>query len=249
MGVHLHAITEAETVAHILDALDAGQGGTVVTPNLDHIRRCHQSSDYANLVAGADLVVPDGVPLLWASWIAGRPLPGLVAGSNLVSSLAAGAAIRGRSIFLLGGVEGSASAAADVLMLRFAGLRIVGTWCPPFGFENSEVEVERLTAAVCSAQPDIVYVGLGSPKQERLIRCLRDRLPNAWWLGVGVSFSFLAGDVRRAPKWVQRCGLEWLHRLSREPRRLARRYLIEGLPFGVRLMAWSVARRFRRSGK
>ena len=245
LGVRIHAITEAQTVARILDELDAGRGGMVVTPNLDHLRRCARSPEYARLVAAGELVVPDGVPILWASRIAGRPLPGLVAGSNLVSSLAAGAARRGRSLFLLGGVEGSAAGAADVLVKRHSGLRIAGTWCPPFGFEKDAAEMARITSALCDAAPDIVYVGLGSPKQERLIERLRPLLPCAWWLGVGVSFSFLTGDVRRAPRWMQRCGLEWVHRLASEPRRLARRYLIEGLPFAVRLVAWAVCQRFR----
>jgi N-acetylglucosaminyldiphosphoundecaprenol N-acetyl-beta-D-mannosaminyltransferase len=116
----------------------------------------------------------------------------------------------------------------------------VGTECPPFGFEHDQEEVTAMRKRLEEAQPDIVYVALGSPKQERLIQEIRSQLPKAWWIGIGISFSFITGDVARAPKWIQTCGLEWVHRLVQEPRRLFRRYIIDGLPFAVGLMAQSV---------
>jgi hypothetical protein len=99
-----------------------------------------------------------------------------------------------------------------------------------------------LTAVVVGARPDIVFVALGSPKQEQLIDRLRDRLPRTWWLGVGISFSFLAGEVKRAPRWMRKTGLEWVHRLVQEPGRLAKRYLVHGVPFAMRLLAGSTLR-------
>lgn len=235
-GVRLHALTEKQAIAHILGALARGRGGRVVTPNLDHLRRASTDPDFAGLVAEADLVLADGMPLVWASRLQGTPLPERVAGSTLVDTLAAAAAEHGRSLFLLGGAPGAAEGAARELQQRYPSLRIVGTFCPPFGFENDPEELARLEAAVIGANPDIVYVALGSPKQEKLTRRLAPLLPQAWWLGVGISLSFLAGDVRRAPAWVQRLGLEWAHRLAQEPGRLARRYLVQGLPFGIRLL-------------
>src|SRR5204862_2681512 len=114
-GVRLHAITEQQCIDHILSELDAGRGGTVVTPNLDHIRRCTRDMLFGAIVAEADLVVPDGMPLVWASKLQGTPLPQRVAGSDLISSLSREATARGRSIFLLGGAPGTADAAAKVL--------------------------------------------------------------------------------------------------------------------------------------
>ena len=140
-----------------------------------------------------------------------------------------------RRVFLLGGDPGTADAAADVLRTRYEGLDIVGTHCPPIGFEHHEQKTRRIIESIKQAQPDIVFVALGSPKQEQLIARLRHVMPTAWWVGVGISFSFVCGRVRRAPRWVQRLGLEWLHRLVQEPRRLMRRYLIDGLPFAARL--------------
>jgi N-acetylglucosaminyldiphosphoundecaprenol N-acetyl-beta-D-mannosaminyltransferase len=158
--------------------------------------------------------------------------------------LSAQAAFRGKSIFLLGGNPGTAEAAALELQGRYPDLKIAGTFCPEMGFENNEPQWEMLVAAVVCAKPDIVYVALGSPKQELLIEQLRDKLPQAWWLGVGISFSFVSGDVQRAPVWVQQAGLEWLHRLLQDPGRLGKRYLVQGIPFAIELLASAAVRRF-----
>ncbi|HQY89860.1 MAG TPA: WecB/TagA/CpsF family glycosyltransferase, partial [Tepidisphaeraceae bacterium] len=245
LGVELHRVTEVEAIQYILDRLDAERGGVVVTPNLDHLRRCRADKSFAAFVAEAELVVADGMPLVWASRIQGTPLPERVAGSDLISSLSAAAAERGRSIFLLGGSPGTAEGAAQLLKRNHPTLRVVGTCCPPIGFESSVEEYAKLEAQLAAARPDIIFVALGSPKQEQLIERVRRVLPQAWWLGVGVSFSFLTGHVRRAPKWVQSLGIEWVHRLCQEPRRLFKRYLVQGIPFAGVLMADAATQRVR----
>ncbi|MBC7782240.1 MAG: WecB/TagA/CpsF family glycosyltransferase [Burkholderiales bacterium] len=242
-GVELHAITEKQCIAHILAALDAGEGGTVVTPNLDIIRRCRSDLNFASLVSEASLVVADGMPLVWASRLQGTPLPQRVPGSDLITSLSIAAAERGRSVFLLGGDDGVATRAAEALRIRAPKLKIAGTYRPPFGFEKSDEEMRRIIDAVTLAQPDIVWVALGSPKQEFLINRIRKVLPGAWWLGVGISFSFLAGSVQRAPRWAQLLGLEWLHRVKQEPKRLFRRYFVDGIPFALSLLCSAAANR------
>jgi N-acetylglucosaminyldiphosphoundecaprenol N-acetyl-beta-D-mannosaminyltransferase len=198
------------------------------------------------MVEQADLVVPDGMPLIWASRLQRTPLPERVAGSTLVCELPPAAAAAGASVFLLGGAPGVADAAAARLRERSPELEIAGTLCPPYGVERSPAELERIQAAVLAARPDIVFVALGFPRQERLIMRLRPLLPDAWFVSCGISFSFVTGDVARAPRWVQRAGLEWLHRLAQEPRRLARRYLVDGIPFLVRLLASAGRRRVAR---
>jgi N-acetylglucosaminyldiphosphoundecaprenol N-acetyl-beta-D-mannosaminyltransferase len=237
--VQINAVTEIECVRHILSELDAGRGGMVVTPNLDHLHRCVHDLNFAALVSEAEVVVADGMPLVWATRLLGTPVPERVAGSNLITSLSRAAAERGRRVFLLGGAPGTAAGAAEVLCRQFPSLNVVGTLCPPFGFENDPTMMADLIQAVSSAKPDIVFVALGSPKQERLILRLRPILPHAWWLGVGISFSFLCGEVRRAPRWIQKIGFEWLHRLIQEPRRLFRRYVIVGIPFALQLLSRS----------
>lgn len=238
-GVRLDAITEAQCIAHILDELDAKRGGMLVTPNLDHLHRSTKDLAFAALVAEADLVVADGMPLVWASRLQATPLPERVAGSNLITTLSGVAAGRGRAIYLLGGSEGTAEGAAKVLREKFPDLNIAGTYYPPQGFEHDAGQMADIVASLGSAHPDIVYVALGSPKQEKLIARLRPILPDAWWVGVGNSFSFLCGDVQRAPRWMQVSGLEWIHRLCQEPRRLFKRYIMNGLPFAGKLLTKS----------
>lgn len=239
MGIPIHAVTEAQCVEHILSESLAGRGGWVVTPNVDHLRRLRRDVSFRELCAQASLRVPDGIPLLWASRLQRTPLPGRVAGSDLIFSLCAAAGKCGRRVFLLGGDPGTAQRAAETLQQRIPELCIAGTNCPPIGFDQDEASMQRLTAELRAANPDIVFVALGSPKQEILMHRLRDEFPTAWWLGVGISFSFLCGDVQRAPKWMQRSGMEWLHRLAQEPKRMASRYLAHGLPFVALLLASS----------
>ncbi len=242
-GVHLHAVTEAQCVDYLISELDHQRGGWVITPNLDHMRRAGSDPEFKQMLDEADVVVADGTPLIWASKLQGTPLPERVAGSALVWSLAEAAAIHNRSLYLLGGDPGAADKAAEVLKNRYPDLKIAGTDCPPMGFDQDPDAMQQVVQKVLDTRPDIVYVGLGSPKQERLIRQVRVKLPHVWWLGVGISLSFIAGDVKRAPRWVQRIGLEWLHRLFQEPGRLAKRYLVHGLPFAARLLLGAVINR------
>lgn len=235
-GIGIHALSQAECVGYVLDELDRGRGGWVVTPNLDHLLRTTRDQEFRELYAEATLRVVDGQILVWALALQRTPVPERVAGSDLISTLSAGAAQRKRSVFLLGGNPGTAVKAAAELQARYPGLVIAGTECPPHGFDKDALAMARLSRRIHTAKPDIVFVALGSPKQELVIRHLRHDRPEAWWLGVGISFSFLAGEVQRAPRWMQRCGLEWLHRVAQEPGRLFRRYFVDGLPFAARLL-------------
>lgn len=235
--------TEARTVAHVIEALERGRGGWMVTVNLDILRQVVKTPGIRELVESSDLRVADGMPLLWAARFQRTPLPERVCGSNLIHSLPAAAAVAGRSIFLLGGDPGTAEAAAAALLQRHPDLRVVGTHCPAFGFENDPAQLEEMERRVGDAAPDIVFVALGFPKQERLIERLRAAAPRAWWVGVGISFSFASGRVRRAPGWVQAMGLEWVHRTLQEPRRLFVRYFLHDIPFGLALLARAWRRR------
>jgi N-acetylglucosaminyldiphosphoundecaprenol N-acetyl-beta-D-mannosaminyltransferase len=245
-GLVVHAVTESEAVAYIVSQARAGIGGWVVTHNLDHLRRACRDPEVLDLYASADLRVGDGMALVWASWLQGTPLPERVAGSNMIHSLTEAASNSGLRVFFLGGDPGTAESAASRLRDRYPQLLVAGTACPQVGFESRPADVEALMQQLTAARPDLVYVALGSPKQEQVIDRVRAAQPLAWWLGVGISFSFVAGTVRRAPRWMQWCGLEWLHRLAQEPGRLFRRYVIEGLPFAARLFTSCAVRRIRR---
>jgi N-acetylglucosaminyldiphosphoundecaprenol N-acetyl-beta-D-mannosaminyltransferase len=248
-GTGFDRITEGEVVSVVREALAAGRGGRIITPNIDILRRAQVKPRVRAYLEDADLVVADGMPLVWASKLSGTPLPERVAGSSLIWSLSEGLGHDGRSIFVIGGVPAAegvpdgAIRAAGRLAAACPGLRIAGTLCPEPGFEKDESAYAEFCATVADAQPDLVFVGLGFPKQEKVITRLRAGLPQAWLIGCGAAVNFVAGDIDRAPRWMQRTGLEWAHRLGTEPRRLASRYLKHDAPYAVKLLAGAAARR------
>ncbi len=242
-GLPFVATTVPPLTAHIVDEAGAGRGGWVVTPNIDILRRWRIEPAFRALVADATIFTADGRPIVWASQLQGTPLPARLTGSDLFVALMEAAARAGLRIALIGGNEGTAEAAAARLIPEAVAAGRVRTLCPPFGFEQQPQEMAQLESLLTAWQPQIVFIGLGSPKQEKLIARLRALAPRAWYLGVGVSFSFVAGDVKRAPGWMQRSGLEWVHRLVQEPGRLARRYLVDGIPFAAGLLWRSATRR------
>jgi N-acetylglucosaminyldiphosphoundecaprenol N-acetyl-beta-D-mannosaminyltransferase len=248
LGMPISVVTESEAIAFILASLQANQGGWVITPNLDQLRLYRKHPDLRPLYEKASLILADGVPLIWASRLQKTPLPQRVAGSSIILTLTAGAASAGRSVFLLGGNPGAAERAGEQLAAAHPTLKLSGAYCPPFGFEKDPAEIERIRQLLTDKHPDIVYVGLGFPKQEHLIEKLRPNLPTSWFLGIGISFSFVAGEVKRAPRWMQKTGLEWLHRLTQEPGRLVKRYLIHGIPFAIRLFAGAFSARWTSPG-
>lgn len=233
-------VSEAEAAAEIIRRSQQGEGGWVSTPNTHQLELIAKSDELRQLVETASMTLADGMPLVWASQLQGTPLPERVAGSDLVWSLARAAAANGASLFLLGGDEGVGPRAQAALERSIPGIRIVGTYSPPIGFENDPAELEKIRQTLADRKPDLVYVGLGFPKQERLICSLTPSLPRTWFLGIGMSLSFISGDMSRAPGWMQQHGLEWVHRLLSEPQRLFARYVLHGIPFTCGLLLRSV---------
>lgn len=251
-GIGVDPVTEAEAVEAVCAALDRGEGGRIVTPNVDILRIARTDPAVRAYLDDASLVVADGMPLVWASRLAGTPLPERVCGSSLIWSLSYHLGRAGRSVFLLGGRPGPAPGgrrAAAVLAAACPGLRVAGTASPRYGFESDPASWDEACATVVEAKPDLVLVGLGFPKQERLIDALRPELPLSWFLGCGAAIDFVAGDQLRAPVWMQRSGLEWGWRLAGDPRRLAGRYLRHGAPYALLLLSSAVAQRVRTGGR
>lgn len=246
-GARFALISEADAVRQIIDAASARRSHWTITANLDHLRRYKAESTARELIEKADLVVADGMPLIWVSQLVGAPLPERVTGSNMIWSICEAAQARSQSVFLLGGDPGVAKRAAEVLRSRYSELRIAGTLCPRRGFEKDLVEVESIEREIVAAAPNVVFVALGFPKQDLLIERMRVALPQAAFIGVGISLSYVTGDVKRAPKWAHTLGLEWLYRLLREPKRLVRRYLVEGVPFALRMLVSAISHRVKSS--
>lgn len=246
VGLELDRLTEQQLVSQVIDALSVGRGGWVATLNVDICRAVRRNRDLAVLVGRASLVVPDGMPLIWAARMLSDPLPERVTGASLIFSLSEAAAASGRSVYVLGGAPGVPERAALELGRRYPGLIVAGTDSPAVGFDSGPDGVRVARDKAVAAQPDIVFVGLGFPRQERLITELALALPRAWFLACGAAIPFAAGALPRAPEWMQHAGLEWLFRLLSEPRRLARRYLVHDLPFAASLLAASATQRLRR---
>jgi N-acetylglucosaminyldiphosphoundecaprenol N-acetyl-beta-D-mannosaminyltransferase len=243
MGFRIDCVTERQVIRHVISSIREGLGGWVVTPNVDHLRIISQRPDLLAVLSDATLRVADGMPLVWASRLQGTPLPERVTGAGLTLSLAAAAAKAGASIFLLGGNPGEAEAAAAVLKRLSPDLKIAGIICPPFGFENDPLQMAEIGNALHSAKPDLIYSCFGFPKDPLVISALRHHLPSAWFLGLGGSLAIVSGRTRRAPRWIQSIGMEWLWRLGLEPRRLFGRYIVNDLPFAFRLLAAGLVKR------
>ena len=175
MGLDFDALTETEAVATILDTLKEGRGGWVVTPNLEYLRAYQLADDVQREFDSADLVVPDGMPLLWASRLKNEPLPGRVAGSNLIWSMSGAAARRGASVLFVGGQPGTAEEAAARLRREYPGLRVRGADLPSTGFERDQASVAAMAREAAALRPDIVFVGLPLAKYLLLARALRRR--------------------------------------------------------------------------
>jgi N-acetylglucosaminyldiphosphoundecaprenol N-acetyl-beta-D-mannosaminyltransferase len=244
-GLCFDRLTEAQVVEHIVTASRSGQGGWVATPNIDHCRLVWRDEALRRLVASASVIVPDGMPLIWASRLRGDPIPERVTGASLIFSLTEAAALHGCSIYLLGGRPGVPGQAADELRRCYPELKVAGTDAPPVGFDADPQAIVAVHERLAAAAPGIVFVGLGFPKQERLITRLAPSFPGTWFVGCGAAIPFAAGALPRAPQWMQRTGLEWTFRLASEPRRLFSRYLVHDLPFALALLAVSAVDRRR----
>lgn len=206
---------------------------TIVGPNAHLVTLAERDDRFAEAMQAADLAVPDGMSVVMASRLLGFPLPERVPGGDLMERMCAEAAHYGFRVFFLGGLPGAAIMAAHNLHLRYPGLTICGTLCPPMGFELNPVECARLVAEINAVAPDLLCVGFGAPKQEVWMQENRGRLRVGAILPVGAAFDTQSGLRRRAPKWIQQLGMEWFFRLAMEPRRLWRRYLIGNTQFIV----------------
>jgi N-acetylglucosaminyldiphosphoundecaprenol N-acetyl-beta-D-mannosaminyltransferase len=245
-GMTVARLGMQQTLDHLFASLSSGRGGWLVTANLDFLRRHVKDPQARALYDQADVTVADGMPLVWAARLQGDDLRERVAGSSMVALVAERAAVEQRSIYLLGGAPGAAAKAAEILTGNLPGLRINGTSSPMISSPPTPAELAPIREELQRLRPDILLVGLGSPKQEQLIQALRPLLPGCWMIGVGISFSFIAGDVQRAPIWMQKTGLEWVHRLAQEPKRLAHRYLVDDIPFAFSLFWHALRRRVAR---
>jgi N-acetylglucosaminyldiphosphoundecaprenol N-acetyl-beta-D-mannosaminyltransferase len=234
-GIEIDPVRLDEAIGSVLAMARSGAPCRyVVTPNLDHSLELQKNAEFRAAYADAALTIADGWPVVFASRLFGTPLPERVTGSDLVPGVLAAASARDPlRVFLLGAGPGVAERAAVRIEATYPGARVCGVYSPPFGFERDPAENAKILALVAAAGPHVLVVGLGAPKQELWVHAHATRIAAPVALCVGASIDFLAGDKARAPRWAHRLGVEWVHRMATEPRRLAPRYAKNaiGLPW------------------
>lgn len=229
MNTYIDNFTMREAVREIDRLIRLGKPSIVVTPNVDTVVKLEQGGELAEVYRQADLILCDGMPMVWLSKLYDTPIKQKISGSDLFPRLCVLAAKRGYRMFFLGAEKGVADIAAARLKKRFAGLDICGTYSPPVGFEKDENELEKIRQQVKDARPDILILAFGVPKQELFMMHERYRLGVPVSLGLGATLDFEAGKIKRAPKWMSEHGLEWAFRITQDPKRLAKRYLVDDM--------------------
>ena len=241
LGVPFDKVTSEETLRIIGQMIASGRPHYAATANVDFVVQALGDVELRRILADADLVLCDGMPLVWASKFLGNALPERVTGSDLVPALLAESERRGWRVFFLGGTNESVARAAERVKVQHPKLELVGAYSPPFR-PLLEMDHEDILQRVRAARPDILLVAFGCPKQEKWINMQFRHAGVPVSIGVGATIDFLAGSVRRAPLWMQRSGLEWIFRLLQEPRRLFRRYFTDLWVFAwaILVQAWQL---------
>ncbi len=236
MNICLDDITFEEAVRQI-GVLACTEGRHyVVTPNVDHVVKIEKDLEFRKIYEDADLILTDGTPLMWIAESLGCPIKEKIPGADMLPKVCEMAAKEGLTVFLFGAAEGVAKTAKRKLIQKYPGLKIVGVYSPPMGFERNEEEVEKAIRMINQKRPQILVVGLGAPKQEKFIYRYREKMNFHVALPFGAAIDFEAGMVKRAPLWMRRLGLEWLFRFFQEPGRLFRRYFIDDMK--IFWLAW-----------
>jgi N-acetylglucosaminyldiphosphoundecaprenol N-acetyl-beta-D-mannosaminyltransferase len=225
LNIDIDNISMEETITKIEELIKKRVPSMVITPNAHHIDILRNDELFKEIYKNAAIVLPDSTAILWASRLFGRPLKERVPGSDLLPAFCQVAAKKNYTLFFLGAGPGIAKKAADILTRKNPGLTISGTYSPPFGFEHDEEENEKTVSMIRECKPDVLFLGLGSPKQEKWSWNHKDKINVPVIIGIGAGFDFISGKVKRAPLWVQKIGMEWFFRLVQEPKRLWKRYL------------------------
>ncbi len=245
-GVRIDNVNMEESVNYIINMASSSGKHLVTTPNLDFLYNASRSKEFQEILNSSSLNVPDGKPLIYLSKLQlGRELKEKVSGADLFVNICQEAPNRNIKIFLLGSAEGIALKAKKSLEAKFKGVNIVGAVSPSFGFEKNESESLDLIDQINESDTDILFVGVGSPKQEFWIHKNLNKLKVKVAIGVGASFDFEAGLVQIPPPFIKKIGFAWLWRLALDPKRLWKRYIVNNLPLLIILTFRSV---FNRNG-
>ncbi len=237
LGVGVSAVDMKQALEEITCWVERRERHYVCVTGVHGVMESRRDPSLRRIHNASGLTTPDGMPMVWAGHRAGAGYMRRVYGPDLMLALCQRAAERGWSSYFYGGAPGVAERLAARLAERFGGLAVAGTCSPPFR-PLTAAEDDAVVGGIERAAPQLVWVGLGTPKQERWMAAHRDRLSAPVLLGVGAAFDIHAGLLPQAPRWMRACGLEWLYRLGREPRRLAGRYLRNNPRFLLEILLW-----------
>ena len=229
MNSYIDNVTKEEAIAHIEECINTRKIGHIITPNVDQVIRIESDKYFKEIYENAELLLADGTPLVWISRWYKKPIKEKICGSDLVPDLCKLAAQKGYLIFLLGSAEGVAAKAAENLKKNNPGLRVAGVYSPPYGFEKDKNEIDKINKMLFNSKADMLFVGMGVPKQDIFIYENMNKYQIPMSFSIGATIDFEAGIQKRAPKWVNHIGMEWLYRLAHDPKRMFKRYIIDDM--------------------
>jgi N-acetylglucosaminyldiphosphoundecaprenol N-acetyl-beta-D-mannosaminyltransferase len=239
LGVRIHATNMDRALAWTESAVASGQKGYVCVTGVQGIMEAQSDSNLKGIINRAVLTIPDGRPTVWVGWLRGLFAMRQVTGPDMMLRIFAMSAEKGYTHFFYGGNIGIADQLKDSLIERFPGVKVLGTYTPPFRPLNSQEEAE-LTKTVSELKPDFFWVGLSTPKQERFMDQYVDKLDTKLMFGVGAAFDIHTGRIKDAPYWMKFAGVQWMHRIYQDPSRLWRRYVVNNPRFVYHLIRESL---------
>lgn len=229
LNTYVNNLTMSETIDAVEELIKSEKKSYVVAINVDVVIKIENDPYLKKIVDNADMVLVDGKPLVWISNFYGKPLKAKISGSDLVPLLCEEASKKQYSIFIIGGKEGVSEQAKQNLEKRLPGIRIVGTYAPTYGFEKNDAELNKINTLLSEAKPDLLIACFGCPKQEKWIFENISKYDAKVSICAGATVDFLAGNIKRAPRWMSEHGLEWLYRFLQEPKRMFKRYFIDDM--------------------
>ncbi len=229
LNIYADSLSMHETIECIEQMINDGVSSYILTVNVDVIVKIENDAYLKEISDNADLVLIDGMPLVWISKLYKKNICEKISGSDLVPLLCERASHSGHTVFIVGGKDGVAEQAKINLEAKYKDIKIVGTYSPPLGFENNSVEINKMNRIISAASPDLLIVCFGCPKQEKWVYENYHKYNAKVSICAGGTVDFLAGNISRAPRWISSIGLEWLYRFLHEPRRLFKRYFIDDL--------------------
>lgn len=229
LNTYVNNVNMIETMTLIDEMITSGKKSYVVAINVDVVIKIEQDTYLKKIVDDADMVLVDGKPLIWISNFHKAPVKAKISGSDMVPFLCKHAAEKKYLTFIIGGKDGIADMARKKLEEKHLGIQIVGTYAPPFGFEKDEDELKKINEMISKVHPDLLIACFGCPKQEKWIYENYKKYDAKVSVCAGATVDFLAGNIKRAPRWMSEHGLEWFYRFLQEPKRMFKRYFVDDI--------------------